>query len=109
MTIKELLIKCLSTDIHGAMKLRKEYPKELWFVFNTLVLHDNNYDYQLLYHTGTEQTHNTLIVRPLGSSIKETKGESFLSRREYRISKTIDSDTLNKLVDKIFIFGDAAV
>ena len=107
MTIKELLIKCLSTNIHGAMKLRKEYPEKLWFVANTFVLHDNNYNYQLLYHTGTEQTHNILVVRPLGFAAKEANGESFLFKREYKVSKTIDSDTLNKLVDEIF--GDAAV
>lgn len=102
MTTKELLIKCLSTDIHGAIELKKEYPDKILFVNNWLTLHDDNYSYQLLYHTGTEQTHNTLIIRPMGFATKEANGESFLARREYRISKTIDSNTLNTLVDEIF-------
>lgn len=107
MTIKELLIKCLSTDIHGAMELKREYSNKILFVNNWLTLHDDNYSYQLLYHTGTEQIHNTLIVRPLGFATKEANGESFLIRREYRVSKTVDSNTLNKLVDEIF--GGATV
>lgn len=102
MTIKELLIKCLSTNIHGAIKLKKDYSAQILFVNNWLTLHDSNYSYQILYHTGTEQTHNTLIVRPLGFATREANGESFLIRREYRVSKTVDSNTLTKLVDEIF-------
>lgn len=102
MTIRELLIKCLSTDIHGAVELKKEYSAQILFVNNWLTLHDDNYSYQILYHTGTEQTHNSLIVRPMGFATKEANGESFLFKREYRVSKTVDSDTLNKLVDEIF-------
>ena len=102
MTTKELLIKCLSTDIHGAIELKKEYSDQLLFVNNWLTLHDDNYSYQILYHTGTEQTHNTVIVRPLSFAAKEANGESFLSKREYRVSKTVDSDTLNRLIDGIF-------
>lgn len=102
MTNKELLIKCLSTDIHGAIELKKEYPDKILFVNNWLTLHDDNYSYQTLYHTGTEQTHNTLIVRPQGFATKEANGESFLSKREYRVSKTVDFNTLNKLVDELF-------
>lgn len=102
MTTKELLIKCLSTDIHGAIEIKREYSDKMLFVNNWLTLHDDNYSYQILYHTGTEQTHNTLIVRPLGFAAKEANGESFLIRREYRVSKTVDFDTLTKLVDEIF-------
>ena len=102
MTTKELLIKCLSTDIHGAIELKKEYSNKILFVNNWLTLHDDNYSYQILYHTGTEQTHNTVIIRPMGFATKEANGESFLCKREYRISKTIDPDTLSKLVDDMF-------
>lgn len=102
MTTKELLIKCLSTDIHGAISLQAEYPNKLWFVANSFVLHDDNYSYQLWYHTGTEQTHHTLTVRTRNFATKEANGESFLCKQEYRISKTIDSDTLDKIVDEIF-------
>ncbi len=102
MTTKELLIKCLSTDIHGAIELKKAYPDKIMFVLNWLTLHDDNYSYQLLYHTGTEQTHNSLIVRPMGFATKEANGESFLIEREYRVSKTVDLGTLNNLVDDIF-------
>ena len=107
MTTKELLTKCLSTNIHGAIELKKEYSAQILFVNNWLTLHDDSYSYQILYHTGTGQTHNTLIVRPLGFATKEANGESFLVKREYRVSKTIDSDTLTKLVDEIF--GGATV
>ena len=84
------------------LNLKKEYLDKILFVNNWLTLHDDNHSYQILYHTGTEQTHNTLIVRPLGFATKEANGESFLYKREYRISKTVGVDTLNKLVDKIF-------
>lgn len=102
MITKELLIKCLSTDIHGALELKKEYSDKILFVNNWLTLHDDNYSYQILYHTGMEQTHNTLIVRPMGFATKEANGESFLYERKYRVSKMVDSNTLTKLVDEIF-------
>lgn len=93
LTVKELLLKLLLTDVRTASKLYYEHPSQITMTDNFwFTVTGTQYEYLIGYNNGFH-THNTLIVRPKDWKKREKKGQTFLCTREYQISKEFDEDT----------------
>lgn len=96
LTIKELLLKLLLTDVRTASKLCYEHPSQITMTDNFwFTVTGKQYEYLIGYNNGVH-THNTLIIRPKDWKKREKKGQTFLCTREYQISKEFDEDTHNE-------------
>lgn len=92
MTVKELLLKLLLTDVRTASKLYYEHPIQITMTDNFwFTVTGKQYEYLIGYNNGVH-THNTLIVRPKDWKKREKKGQTFLCTREYQISKEFDEN-----------------
>lgn len=93
LTVKELLLKLLLTDVRTASKLFYEHSSQITMTDNFwFTVTGKQHDYLIGYNNGYH-THNTLIVRPKDWKKREKKGQTFLCTREYHISKEFDEDT----------------
>lgn len=94
MTIKELLLKLLLTDVRTASKLYYEHPSQITITDNFwFTVTGKQHEYLIGYNNSGVHTHNSLIVRPKDWKQREKKGQTFLCTREYYISKEFDEDT----------------
>ena len=93
LTIKELLLKLLLTDVRSASKLYYEYSSQITMTDNFwFTVTSKQYEYLIGYNNSDVYTHNTLIVRPKNWKRWDKKGQTFLCTREYHISKEFDED-----------------
>jgi len=94
MTIKELLLKLLLTDVRSASKLYYEHCDQITMTDNFwFTVTGKQYEYLIGYNNSDVYTHNTLIVRPRDWKRKDKKGQTFLCTQEYHISKEFDEAT----------------
>ena len=94
MTIKELLLKLLLTDVRTASKLFYENSSQLKMTDNYwFTVTGKQYEYLIGYNNSNVYTHNSLIVRPKDWKRRDKKGQTFLCTQEYHISKEFDEDT----------------
>ena len=94
MTVKELLLNLLLTDVRTASKLYYEHFSRITMTDNFwFTVTGKHYEYLIGYNNSDAYTHNTLIVRPKDWKQREKKGQTFLCTREYHISKEFDEDT----------------
>lgn len=93
LTVKELLLKLLLTDVRTASKLFYEHPSQIKMTDNFwFTVTGKQHEYLIGYNNGFH-IHNTLIVRPKDWKKRDKKGQTFLCTREYHISKEFDEDT----------------
>ena len=94
MTIKELLLKLLLTDVRTASKLFYENSSQLKMTDNYwFTVTGKQYEYLIGYNNSNVYTYNSLIVRPKDWKRRDKKGQTFLCTQEYHISKEFDEDT----------------
>ena len=94
LTVKELLLKLLLTDVRTASKLYYENPSQIKMTDNFwFTVTGKQYEYLIGYNNSDVHTHNSLIVRPKDWKQRDKKGQTFLCTREYHISKEFDEDT----------------
>lgn len=94
MTIKELLLKLLLTDVRSASKLYYEHQDQIKMTDNFwFTVTGKQHEYLIGYNNSDVHTHNSLIVRPKDWKRRDKKGQTFLCTQEYHISKKFDEDT----------------
>ena len=101
MTIRELLLKLLLTDVRTASKLWYENPSQITMTDNFwFTVTGKQHEYLIGYNNGVH-THNTLIIRPKDWKRRDKKGQTFLCTQEYQISKEFDEDTHKENLEAI--------
>lgn len=94
LTVKELLLKLLLTDVRTASKLYYEHASQITMTDNFwFTVTSKQHEYLIGYNNSDVHTHNSLIVRPKNWKRKDKKGQTFLCTQEYHISKEFDEDT----------------
>ena len=94
LTIKELLLKLLLTDVRTASKLFYEHPSQIKMTDNFwFTVTGKQHEYLIGYNNSDVHTHNSLIVRPKDWKKRDKKGQTFLCTQEYHISKEFDEAT----------------
>lgn len=94
LTVKELLLKLLLTEVKGAVKLYYKYNDQITMTDNYwFTVTGKQCEYLIGYDNSDVYTHNTMIVRPSDWKKRDKKGQTFLCTREYHISKKFDEDT----------------
>ena len=94
LTVKELLLKLLLSDVRTASNLFYEHPSQIMMTDNFwFTVTGKQYEYLIGYNNSDAYTHNPLIVRPKDWKKREKKGQTFLCTREYHISKEFDEGT----------------